>query len=174
MLKIFEKKRLVYHGWNAFSFFRKDLDFSVRRPAGRKLIVGPRAVATRDQLCLGSWIDSTVKDIKVRKGKTWSAMIKMNNIWTSNLPRHLKIQFFKSTVETILLYRAENWTLTKEKEARLDGCYTRLLRTALNISWKQRVTNNALYGDLPTISETVRERRLRFAGHLLQEPTRNI
>ena len=43
--------------------------------------------------------------------------------------------------------------------------FTRLLRAALNISWRQHTTNKELYGDLPRVSTTLRERRLRFSGH---------
>ena len=37
-------------------------------------------------------------------------------------------------------------------EGQLDGCYTRLLRAALNISWRDHISNEELYGDLPPIS----------------------
>ena len=86
-------------------------------------------------------------------------------IWKSDLPRNIKVEFFRATVESVLLYGGETWTLTKSLEQRLDGCYTRLLRAALNISWRQHTTNKELYGDLPRVSTTLRERRLRFSGH---------
>jgi hypothetical protein len=47
----------------------------------------------------------------------------------------------------------------------LDGAYTKLLRYALNISWKDKITNEVLYGDLEPVSVRLRERRLIFAGH---------
>ena len=40
-----------------------------------------------------------------------------------------------------------------------------MLRKALNINWRQHMTNKELYGELPQISTTIRERRLKFAGH---------
>ena len=36
---------------------------------------------------------------------------------------------------------------------RLDGLYTRLLRFALDISWKDHVTNEKLYAGLPKLSD---------------------
>ena len=114
---------------------------------------------------LGSWVQTSEKDLSVRIGKAWFASNKLEKIWKSKLNRKLKIQFFRATVESVLLYGSECWTLTKKLQNRLDGCYTRLLRASLNISWRQRLTNKVLYGDLPRISQTVRERRLRFAGH---------
>ena len=114
---------------------------------------------------LGSWIDRSSRDIEIRKAKAWSALSKMESIWKSDLPRNIKVEFFRATVESVLLYGGETWTLTKSLEQRLDGCYTRLLRAALNISWRQHTTNKELYGDLPRVSTTLRERRLRFSGH---------
>jgi len=110
-------------------------------------------------------VDSSAKDIKVRKAQAWTATLKLDNIWKSNPSSRLKINFFRATVESILLYGAETWTMTKELNKELDGTYTRLLRHALNIDWRQHIANEELYGDLPRISETIKKRRLRLAGH---------
>ena len=121
-----------------------------------------------DFLYLGSWINTTERDLSVRIAKAWAASNKLDKIWKSSLNHKLKVHFFRATVESVLLYGAETWTLTKQQEKRLDGSYTRLLRASLNISWKQRLTNKVLYGNIPPVSQTVRERRLRFAGHCLR------
>jgi len=55
--------------------------------------------------------------------------------------------------------------VTKELNKELDGTYTRLLRQTLNINWIQHITNEELYADLTRISETIKERRFRLAGH---------
>ncbi|XP_077868031.1 uncharacterized protein LOC144357878 [Saccoglossus kowalevskii] len=89
----------------------------------------------------------------------------MDNIWRSNMSRSFKTQFFRATAESILLYGAETWTLTKAMEKDLDGTYTYLLRHAQNISWRQNVTNKDRYGNLPKVSKTIRKRRLRLVGH---------
>ena len=114
---------------------------------------------------LGSYIASTDNDIKINIGKAWSALTNMNAIWKSNLPDGLKREFFRSTVETVLLYGSTTWTLTKKLEKTLDGTYTRMLRAVLNVSWKYHPTRARLYGPLPPISHTIRERRVTFAGH---------
>ena len=101
---------------------------------------------------LGSYLSNSAKDINVRIGCAWEAIRKLDSLWQSKLPRAYKIMFFKATVESVYLYGAESWTLTKTLERRLDGCYTRLLRHALNISWQQKVRNVVLYKDLPAIS----------------------
>ena len=82
---------------------------------------------------LGSNIHSTNKDIEVRKAKAWSALSGLNKIWKSNLSPHLKHEFFCVTVESVLLYGSSTWTLTKQQTSNLDGTYTKMLRTVLNI-----------------------------------------
>ena len=81
----------------------------------------------KDFKYLGSWINSSKKDRNSRIGMAWNAANKMQTIWKSDLSRKIKIQFFRGTVESILLYGAESWTFTKKMEKRLDGNYTRLL-----------------------------------------------
>ena len=83
------------------------------------------------------------------------------------MSKEVKIQFFRSTVESVLLYGSESWTLTKAMEKRLDGNYTRLLRKVQDITWKERKTNKELYGHLYPISNVIRTRRLRFIGHVI-------
>ena len=63
--------------------------------------------------------------MEVRIGLAWKVLNKLNKIWKSKLKRKLKIQFFRSTVESILLYGAEHWTLMNKMYRRLDGTYTR-------------------------------------------------
>ena len=89
----------------------------------------------------------------------------MTSVWKSNLPRHIKISFFSATVESVLLYGCECWTLTKALQKSLDGCYTRMLRVVLNINQDEHITNQRLYGALPSVSEKIAVRRMRLAGH---------
>jgi len=71
-------------------------------------------------------------------------------------------------VEAILLYGCETWTLSARDESRLDGCYTRMLRMVMNITWINKMTNEDLYGNLLRISNKIWERRLRLAGHCVR------
>ena len=79
--------------------------------------------------------------MNIRIGQAWSALKKMMKVWKSNLKNHLKIGFFRATVESVLLYGAECWTTTGN---RLDGTYTRMLRAVLGVSWKEHKTNREL------------------------------
>ena len=114
---------------------------------------------------LGSWVDTSYKDLKVRKALAWTALNKMEKIWNSTMDRNSKIGIFRATVEYVLLYGCVTWTLNKKLNKSLDGCYTRMLRKIQNISWKQHLTNKELYNGLPKTSNVIRKRRLTFAGH---------
>ena len=114
---------------------------------------------------LGAWVNDSEADIKVRKALAWKALHDMRKIWRSTLSKELRIRYFRATVETILLYGCESWTLTTATAKALDGCYTRMLRMALNVSWKDKIPNQELYAGLPKVTDTVRSRRLKLAGH---------
>ena len=89
---------------------------SFNQPEGvLNTIEGTKLKQVNDFLYLGSWINSCEKDINVRIGKAWAAMDKMDKVWKSNLNTKLKIEIFRATVETVLLYGSNAWTLTKAK-----------------------------------------------------------
>ena len=44
-----------------------------------------------------------------------------------------------------------------------------MLRTLLDIPWKRHITNEELYRDVLKLSNTLRERRLRFIGHVCRK-----
>ena len=119
---------------------------------------------------LGAWIASTQKDIRIRRARAWSALHNMNRVWKSEMSENLKRRLFVTTVESVLLYGCEAWALTVKDEKALDGVYTRMLRTALNVTWKEHRTNVDLYGKLPRLSDTIRNRRMRLAGHCVRHP----
>ena len=103
----------------------------------------------------------TESDIKYRKALTWNACHKLRKTWISNIPKNIKTKLFVSTVESVLLYGSETWTLTKTLNKQLNGCYTRMLRMAYNISWKEHLTNKSLYGKLHLILAKIQVRRTR-------------
>ena len=119
----------------------------------------------KDYKYLGGYISSSEKDFNIRKGMAWSASNDMHKIWISNLSVQLKVEFFRATVEKILLYGSETWTMSAKLTKRLDGTYTRLLRRAKHLSWRTHPARKLIYGDLPQVSSLVKARRVQFAGH---------
>ncbi|XP_072170850.1 uncharacterized protein [Diadema setosum] len=68
---------------------------------------------------LGSWIASTEQDIRIRRGHAWNALHSMRKVWKSQLSDDIKRRLFVTTVESVLLYGAETWTLTARQEKAL-------------------------------------------------------
>ncbi len=160
----------------------------INRPKTKALVIGNVGSGTislssgnidtvPDFCYLGSWVRTSAKDLQTRKAKAFTAANKLWKIWKApHLSRDLKLKLFRATVESVLLYGAQCWSFTTAQTRSLDGTYTRLLRKYLNISYTAHVTNAALYGKLPSISSTLRTRRLRFAGHCyrrLDQPVRS-
>ena len=101
-----------------------------------KSLNGEKRKQEEDFKYLGNYIASTEHDVNIRLGKAWDALDELDKIWKSNLPDNLKRNFFRAAVETVLLYGSVSWTLTTHLEKKIDGAYTRMLRTSLNRSWK--------------------------------------
>ena len=112
---------------------------------------------------LGSSVSSTETDINTRLAKAWKAIDSQSVIWKSDLTDKMKRSFFQAVVVSILLYGCTTWTLTKRMEKKIDGNYTRMLRAILNKPWRQHLTKQQLYGNLPPITKTIQVRPTRHA-----------
>ena len=142
--------------------FNQDRQVSVQAKNGETLKV------VENFKYLGAWTQSSASDISVRKALAWSACHRLRKVWSSGLRRQLRERLFIATVESVLLYGSETWTLTKTMEKRLNGCYTRMLRMALNVSGNDHITNEKLYASLKPIATKIQERRMKLAGHCIR------
>ena len=124
---------------------------------GMSSLSGDKIKQVEDFKYLGSYVESTEQDVNIRLGKAWGALNELDKIWKSKLPDNLKRNFLRAAVESVLTYGSISW--------KIDGAYTRMLRAALNKSWREHPTNKELYGNIPPISKSILQRRLRFAGH---------
>ena len=148
----------------------KSLAYNVEDLVPMKTLDGTELEWKEDFKYLGSWVDSSAKDMSVRKALAWKALNSMDKIWKSCMRTELKKKFFTATVESILLYGCEAWSLTEAEEKSLDGTYTRMLRKATNVHWSSHTTNETLYGNLPPLTSKIAARRLRLAGHCHRHP----
>ena len=146
-------------------FFNIDRD-TIETIEGTEIKQGLTANGEQDFKYLGSWCDQN-RDIHTRKALAWKSLHKIKRIWNSDLDTNIKVQLFRATTETILLYGCNTWTLNKKEEQGFDGTYTRMLRMMKNLSWCDHVPN----GDLKKVSETIRKRRLQLAGHVYCDKT---
>ena len=151
----------LYLNADKTEFICENQDASV----GMKSLADKHIKQVLDFKYLGSYIASTEHDVNIRLGKAWSALNQLDKIWKSNLSDNLKRNFFRAAVESVLVYGSVSWTLTKKCEKRIDEAYTRMLRVALNKSWRDHPTNKELYENIPKISSSIRQQRMRFAGH---------
>ena len=168
LLRVERECKKVGLGLNAKK--TKSLAYNIQNPIPLHTADGTELEWTDDFKYLGSWVDSSEKDISVRKALAWKALNSMMKIWKSGMRRPLKVRFFVATIESILLYGCESWTLSKAQEKSLDGTYTRMLRKALNVHWTSHTTNHELYGELPLVSDKIASRRLQLAGHCFRHP----
>jgi hypothetical protein len=91
------------------------------------------------------------------------------NLKSNSISSAVKIKLFRACVESTLLYNAVTWTLTDTLSRKLDGCYTKLLRYALNHKWSDYEPNSTLYNNsLEFVSITLREKQLSFDGHCIR------
>ena len=73
-------------------------------------------------------------------------------------------------VSLVINIEHNTWTLTRAQEKSLDGTYTKMLRMVLGVTWKDKISNEVLYGRLPRLSDKIKSRRLKLAGHCVRHP----
>ena len=81
----------------------------------------------------------------------------------------LDLDLLSPAIRKIVLYKYNNiYIYIYIFERRINGCYTRLLRMIMYVSWRDHITNVELYKELPTITDVITTRRLRIAGHCIR------
>ena len=89
---------------------------------------------------LGGLVPSVLEDLTRRRGLAWAAFRSVRTVLQSDaLPDRLRSALFRATVETVLLYNAETWTLTDTLERQLDAAHSSLLRAAYSIRFDANV-----------------------------------
>ena len=101
--------------------------YNIIRPLGIHTIDGQMIREVNNFKYLGGWTESSESDFNVRKALAWKACHKLKSIWNSKISRSVKQKLFISTVESVLIYGSETWTLTKKltKSVNIDvilGC----------------------------------------------------
>jgi len=83
---------------------------------------------------LSNNIASSSKEVIIRIGKAWSTLKRLSVIWKPDISDNTKKSFFRTTAESVLLYGSSNKTLASQHEVTLNGNYTKMLRSILNVS----------------------------------------
>ena len=108
------------------------------------------------------------KEILRRIMAGWAAYAKHRDIFKSNLAICLKRQVYNSCVLPAMTYGAEPWTLTKQAQNKLAAAQTKMERSMLNMTYKDRRTNIWVRErtKLIDIIYTVRKMKWSWAGHI--------
>ncbi|XP_048583704.1 uncharacterized protein LOC125563054 [Nematostella vectensis] len=105
-----------------------------------------------------------------RIGKAVTTMTKLSSrVWENKkLTISTKITVYRACILSTLLYGSESWTTYARQEKRLNTFHMRCLRRILGIHWSDKVTNNEVLerSGLPTLFTLLRQRRLRWLGHV--------
>ena len=124
-----------------------------------------------------TYLGSTISDdlsmdseINRRVGRAASTVSRLSKrVWkNSKLTTKTKMAVYRACVLSALLYGSETWTLYSRHEKRLNTFHMRNLRWILGVKWSDHVTNNDILkrADTPSIYTLLRQRRLRWLGHV--------
>lgn len=122
---------------------------------------------------LGSTItDNLSLDVELDKriGKATSTLARLSKrVWTNpTLKTCTKMAVYNACIISTLLYGSESWTTYARQERRLNTFHLRCLRRILGISWQDKVPNTEVLSraNLPSMFTMLRQRRLRWLGHV--------
>ena len=118
---------------------------------------------------------SSSRDITSRIAKTASAMCRLSNplLRKHRISTRTKINIYRALVFSVLLYGSEAWPTTLADRHRLDVFDMRGQRCLLRVFWQQHISNQIIRErtNQPTASSLLRQRRLRWFGHLHRMPS---
>lgn len=123
-------------------------------------------------------VGGATKEIIRRLGIASTVFAQLGRIWPSDLPLSLKCDLYRALVMSILLYNGECWLLSERDLKRLEGFHFRCLRRitkqtrcpGTDDSKTDRASKKAVFAEakMPEVLELIREKRLRWFGHLVR------
>ncbi len=130
---------------------------------------------------LGSTITDNLSldaEIGQRIGKAATTLARLTTrVWTNpKLTVKTKMAVYNACVISTLLYGSEAWTTYARQERRLNTFHMRSLRRILGILWQDKVPNTEVLSraGLPSMFTLLRQRRLRWLGHVHRLPDGRI
>ena len=117
------------------------------------------------------------RDIQSRLGKASGAFSTLHSIWKSKqITLKTKVKLYNSNVKSVLLYGSECWRETKKDMSKIEAFHNRCLRKLCNIYWPNKISNARLYErtGCRSIVQEIRQRRLRWLGHVLRMPAERV
>ena len=112
-------------------------------------------------------------DINTRIAIAKTAFNKVKSLMINrSISINLRKRFLKTYVWSTMLYGCEAWNISKTMQKRLEAAEMWFLRRMLQISWVEHVTNASVLqraGARREIMKTIRQKQLRFLGHVIRE-----
>ena len=122
---------------------------------------------------LGSTITKNLSldtELDKRIGKAATTLAHLTScVWTNpKLTMKTKMAVYNACVISTLLYGSKTWTTYARQERHLNTFHMRSLCRILGISWQYKVPNTEVLPltGLPSIFTLLRQRRLRWLGHI--------
>ena len=108
------------------------------------------------------------KEIQRRIMAGWAVYAKHRDLFKSNVAICLKRQVYNSCSLPAMTYGAEAWTLTKQAQNKLAAAQTKMERSMLDITYKDRRTNIWVRKTTKFIDiiYNVRKMKWSWAGHI--------
>ena len=99
-----------------------------------------------DDFCyLGCNVADGRSAIQRRRQLAWVAARKLTHVWDGVASDSAKMQLFKSTVESVLLYSCDALAITETMAMHLDASHRALMRYCLGVHFPVRLNNVNLY-----------------------------
>ncbi|XP_061708627.1 uncharacterized protein LOC133518879 [Cydia pomonella] len=126
---------------------------------------------------LGSIISSDgkiEKDVTRRTIRGWMKWKQLTGVMCDKrMPIQLKGKLHKTAIRPAILYGTECWASTQQHLSKLHATEMRMLRWSAGVTLLDKVRNIHIRGSckVAPIIDKVKERRLRWYGHILCRPT---
>lgn len=118
--------------------------------------------------------EGSKQEILARIAQSTAALTKLKTFWQDrNISLASKIRLMRTLVISIFLYACESWTLNADTQKRIEAHEMRCYRKILNISYKDRITNEEVRSRISTalgahdsLLSIVKKRKLTWYGHV--------
>ena len=123
----------------------------------------------KEFIYLGSNISSSEEDIKRRMSMARKCFWNLKRIWRANdIPLKLKINIFKTTCLSVLLYGCESWIISKKSQQKLNAFALNSYRYILGIKKLDMKSNIEILEavEMRQVYEIIQERQRKFITEL--------
>ena len=124
---------------------------------------------------LGSTISSDGRidaEIQRRMAKASASFGRLRQrLWNNHhVSTRVKGKIYRAIVLSTLLYGAKAWTVYRRQVKKLHAFMMRHLRSIMRLTWKDKVTNKEILGQigLPSMEDLLIKKNLLWTGHLMR------